>query len=136
MRFAGVTVCYALRDKGNKEIVKNNLFLSKINKMLPPPIRVRLQIVSGSAGLSDKCRFRSETFRPAIACESRFLGGTEKQAAERRDIGSETAGVRGFQFAGLGVSPACSDRVESRFGGPFHVVAAVADHHRFAGVDL
>lgn len=77
--------------------------------MLPPPIRVRLQIVSGSAGLSDKCRFRFETFRPAIACESRFLGGTEKQAAERRDIGSETAGVRGFQFAGLGVSPACGD---------------------------
>ena len=37
VRFAGVTVCYALRDKGNKEIVKNNLFLSKINKMLPPP---------------------------------------------------------------------------------------------------
>lgn len=136
MRFAGVTVCYALRDKGNKEIVKNNLFLSKINKMLPPPIRVRLQIVSGSAGLSDKCRFRPEALRPAIACESRFLGGTEKQAAERRDIGSETAGVRGFQFAGLGVSPGCGDRVESRFGGPFHVVAAVADHHRFAGGDL
>lgn len=135
MRFAGVTVCYALRDKGNKEIVKNNLFLSKINKMLPPPIRVRLQIVSPPR-VSGKRRFRSETFRPAIACESRFLGGTEKQAAERRDIGSETAGARDFQFAGLGVSPACGDRVESRFGGPFHVVAAVADHHRFAGVDL
>ena len=84
---------------------------------------MRLHIVSGSAGLSDKCRFRFETFRPAIACESRFLGGTEKQAAEQ-GIGYS---VGRFQFAASGKAMAAGERdgfVKLIFDGEKRIIGA------------